>query len=222
MDGLISDAGRQVAEAVAEQGLFDASTLKEPYRIEGKKTMGLEIAEQLGWTLPDVILYPTGGGSVSSASTRRCGSCRSWAGSRGRCRDWWRCRRAAAPPSSRPGSRGARIALLARFPDPGLWHQRAQGAGDFLVLDALYRTEGCAVAVDDSAIQREIRQLAAREGSFVCPEGRPPSPPPASCGKRAGYGGERVVVLNTGAGIKYPDAITVLPQRLRRDGRIPA
>ena len=62
VDGLISDAGRQVAEAVAQQGLFDASTLKEPYRIEGKKTMGFEIAEQLGWTLPDVILYPTGGG----------------------------------------------------------------------------------------------------------------------------------------------------------------
>ncbi|MFB2858275.1 threonine synthase [Aeromonas hydrophila] len=167
VDGLISDAGRQVAEAVAQQGLFDASTLKEPYRIEGKKTMGFEIAEQLGWTLPDVILYPTGGG----------------------------------------------VGLIGIY----------KALGDFLVLDALYRTEGCAVAVEDGAIQRELRQLASQEGCFVCPEGAAAFAAARQL-REAGWiqGGERVVVLNTGAGIKYPDAITVVPQRLRRDGRIPA
>ena len=92
-----------------------------------------------------------------------------------------------------------------------------------MVLDALYRTEGCAIAVDDRAIQAEIRQLASREGSFVCPEWAAAFAAARQL-REAGWiqGGERVVVLNTGAGIKYPDAITVLPQRLRRDGRIPA
>ena len=150
VDGLISDAGRQVARR--SQGGFDASTLKEPHRIEGKKTIGLEIAEQLGWTLPDVIpTPPAAGGLIGIYKALRELQELGWV--RVRCRDWWRCRRAAAPPSSRPGSRGARIALLARFPDPA-FGINAQGAGDFLVLDALYRTEGCAVAVDDSAIQR--------------------------------------------------------------------
>ena len=95
--------------------------------------------------------------------------------------------------------------------------------GDFLVLDALYHTDGCAIAVDDKAIQSEIRQLASREGCFVCPEGAAAFAAARQL-REAGWirGGEQVVVLNTGAGIKYPDAITVLPQRLQRDGRIPA
>lgn len=130
VDGLISDAGRQVAEAVAEQGLFDASTLKEPYRIEGKKTMGLEIAEQLGWTLPDVILYPhrrrgwshrhlQGAAGVAGAGLGQGAAAATGGGAGERLRP------------HRPGlaAGGARIALLARFPDPRLWHQRAQGAG---------------------------------------------------------------------------------------------
>ena len=107
---------------------------------------------------------------------------------------------------------------------PPLPFTKMHGLGnDFLVLDALYRTEGCAVAVEDGAIQREIRQLAAREGSFVCPEGAAAFAAARQL-RESGWiqGGERVVVLNTGAGIKYPDAITVVPQRLRRDGRIPA
>ncbi|MEN3796409.1 threonine synthase [Aeromonas caviae] len=201
VDGLISDAGRQVAEAVAEQGLFDASTLKEPYRIEGKKTMGLEIAEQLGWTLPDVILYPTGGGVglIGIYKALRELQELGWLQRERESRFW---------PDSQTLAFGINV---------------PKALGDFLVLDALYRTEGCAIAVDDGAIQREIRQLAAREGSFVCPEGAAAFAAARQL-REAGWiqGGERVVVLNTGAGIKYPDAITVVPQRLRRDGRIPA
>ncbi|MCE9951940.1 threonine synthase [Aeromonas veronii] len=224
VDGLISDAGRQVAQAVSEQSLFDASTLKEPYRIEGKKTMGLEIAEQLGWTLPDVILYPTGGGVGLIGIYKALRELQELGWVKG-----------ALP-------RLVAVQASGCAPIVQAWQQRAtessfwpdsqtlafginvpKALGDFLVLDALYRTEGCAIAVDDKAIQSEIRQLASREGSFVCPEGAAAFAAARQL-REAGWirGGEQVVVLNTGAGIKYPDAITVLPQRLQRDGRIPA
>ncbi len=172
VDGLISDAGRQVAQAVAEQSLFDASTLKEPYRIEGKKTMGLEIAEQLGWTLPDVIIYPTGGGVGLIGIYKALRELQELGWVKG-----------ALP-------RLVAVQASGCAPIVEAWQQRAtessfwpdsqtlafginvpKALGDFLVLDALYRTEGCAIAVDDKAIQSEIRQLASREGSFVCPEG---------------------------------------------------
>ncbi len=224
VDGLISDAGRQVAQAVAEQSLFDASTLKEPYRIEGKKTMGLEIAEQLGWTLPDVIIYPTGGGVGLIGIYKALRELQELGWVKG-----------ALP-------RLVAVQASGCAPIVQAWQQRAtessfwpdsqtlafginvpKALGDFLVLDALYRTEGCAIAVDDKAIQSEIRQLASREGSFVCPEGAAAFAAARQL-REAGWirGGEQVVVLNTGTGIKYPDAITVLPQRLQRDGRIPA
>ncbi|MDX7875667.1 threonine synthase [Aeromonas veronii] len=192
VDGLISDAGRQVAQAVAEQSLFDASTLKEPYRIEGKKTMGLEIAEQLGWVkgaLPRLVAVQASGcAPIVQAWQQRATESSFW-------------------PDSQTLAFGINV---------------PKALGDFLVLDALYRTEGCAIAVDDKAIQSEIRQLASREGSFVCPEGAAAFAAARQL-REAGWirGGEQVVVLNTGTGIKYPDAITVLPQRLQRDGRIP-
>ena len=224
VDGLISDAGRQVAEAVAEQGLFDASTLKEPYRIEGKKTMGLEIAEQLGWTLPDVILYPTGGGVGLIGIYKALRELQELGWVKGPLPRLVAVQASGCAPIVQAWQQGERESRF--WPDSqtlAFGINVPKALGDFLVLDALYRTEGCAVAVDDGAIQREIRQLAAREGSFVCPEGAAAFAAARQL-REAGWiqGGERVVVLNTGAGIKYPDAITVVPQRLRRDGRIPA
>lgn len=224
VDGLISDAGRQVAQAVAEQGLFDASTLKEPYRIEGKKTMGLEIAEQLGWTLPDVILYPTGGGVGLIGIYKALRELQELGWVQGPLPRLVAVQASGCAPIVQAWQQGENESRF--WPDSqtlAFGINVPKALGDFLVLDALYRTEGCAIAVDDRAIQAEIRQLASREGSFVCPEGAAAFAAARQL-RESGWiqGGERVVVLNTGAGIKYPDAITVLPQRLRRDGRIPA
>ncbi|MCH7349636.1 threonine synthase [Aeromonas sp. MR7] len=224
VDGLISDAGRQVAQAVAEQGLFDASTLKEPYRIEGKKTMGLEIAEQFGWTLPDVILYPTGGGVGLIGIYKALLELQELGWIKGDLPRLVAVQASGCAPIVQAWQQGDRESRF--WPDSqtlAFGINVPKALGDFLVLDALYRTEGCAIAVDERAITAEIRQLASQEGSFVCPEGAAAFAAARQL-REAGWirEGERVVVLNTGAGIKYPDAITVLPQRLRRDGRIPA
>ncbi|MGX5833198.1 threonine synthase [Aeromonas piscicola] len=224
VDGLISDAGRQVAQAVVEQSLFDASTLKEPYRIEGKKTMGLEIAEQFGWTLPDVILYPTGGGVGLIGIYKALLELQELGWIKGDLPRLVAVQASGCAPIVQAWQQGERESRF--WPDSqtlAFGINVPKALGDFLVLDALYCTEGCAIAVDERAITAEIRQLASQEGSFVCPEGAAAFAAARQL-REAGWirEGERVVALNTGAGIKYPDAITVLPQRLRRDGRIPA
>jgi len=224
VDGLISDAGRQVAQAVVDQSLFDASTLKEPYRIEGKKTMGLEIVEQLGWKLPDVIIYPTGGGVGLIGIYKALRELQELGWVKGDLPRLVAVQASGCAPIVQAWQQGASESSF--WPDSqtlAFGINVPKALGDFLVLDALYRTNGCAIAVDDRAIKAEIRQLASLEGSFVCPEGAAAFAAARQL-RESGWikGGEQVVVLNTGAGIKYPDAITVLPQRLRRDGRIPA
>ncbi|KTA75617.1 threonine synthase [Aeromonas salmonicida] len=224
VDGLISDAGRQVAQAVVDQSLFDASTLKEPYRIEGKKTMGLEIAEQLGWKLPDVIIYPTGGGVGLIGIYKALRELQELGWVKGDLPRLVAVQASGCAPIVQAWQQGASESSF--WPDSqtlAFGINVPKALGDFLVLDALYRTNGCAIAVDDRAIKAEIRQLASLEGSFVCPEGAAAFAAARQL-RESGWikGGEQVVVLNTGAGVKYPDAITVLPQRLRRDGRIPA
>ncbi|MDM5100567.1 threonine synthase [Aeromonas salmonicida] len=224
VDGLISDAGRQVALAVVDQSLFDASTLKEPYRIEGKKTMGLEIAEQLGWKLPDVMIYPTGGGVGLIGIYKALRELQELGWVKGDLPRLVAVQASGCAPIVQAWQQGASESSF--WPDSqtlAFGINVPKALGDFLVLDALYRTNGCAIAVDDRAIKAEIRQLASLEGSFVCPEGAAAFAAARQL-RESGWikGGEQVVVLNTGAGIKYPDAITVLPQRLRRDGRIPA
>lgn len=224
VDGLISDAGRQVAQAVVDQSLFDASTLKEPYRIEGKKTMGLEIAEQLGWKLPDVIIYPTGGGVGLIGIYKALRELQELGWVKGDLPRLVAVQASGCAPIVQAWQQGASESSF--WPDSqtlAFGINVPKALGDFLVLDALYRTNGCAIAVDDRAIKAEIRQLASLEGSFVCPEGAAAFAAARQL-RESGWikGGEQVVVLNTGAGIKYPDAITVLPQRLRREGRIPA
>jgi threonine synthase len=218
-DGSIADAAREVAAQVpARAGYQDVSTLKEPYRIEGKKTMGLEIAEQLGWRLPDVIVYPTGGGvgiiGIHKAllELRELG----WTGQQ------------PLPRLVAVQSTGCAPIVTAfaagaghsePWPDPrtvafGITVPKA--LGDFLVLAALYATGGTAVAVDDAALLADQRLVAHTEGSFICPEG-------AACVtavrllRESGWLGEadQVVVLNTGTGLKYPHT---MPQ----DGPPPA
>jgi threonine synthase len=187
VNGLISDAGRIVGRAVTDRGLYDASTLKEPYRIEGKKTMGLEIAEQFGWDVPEVILYPTGGGVGIIGIYKALQELQEigWIGSR--------MPRLVAVQAS--GCAPVVSAWQAKKTESVFWENSATVAfginvpkalGDFLVLDAVYATNGCAVAVTDEDILNAQAYLGRREGLFVCPRAPRHSPPPAGWSGRAG------------------------------------
>ena len=213
VDGLIGDAGAIVAGEAERNGWFNASTLREPYRIEGKKTMAYEIAEQLGWRLPDVILYPAGGGVGIIGIHKALQELRAlgWvdgpaprlvavqaSGCAPLVRAW-----EAGARESEPWPDGATIAFGINVP---------KALGDFLVLDALYDTEGCAVAVDDAVIVEDVERIARAEGCFVCPEGAATLSAAREL-RSAGWIGEHetVVLLNTGAGIKYPGVVQTEP-----------
>jgi threonine synthase len=206
VNGLIDDCGRIVAEGQARLGWFDTSTLKEPYRLEGKKTMGLELAEQLGWELPDVVLYPTGGG------TGLIGMWKAFAeleaiGFIGRKRPRMVAVQAAGcAPVVRAYDAGAEHA--ARWQDA---HTIAAGIrvpqaiGDFLILRAVRESGGFAVAVPDQAISAALEEVARTEGFLLCPEAA------ATCAalKVSLADGrirrdERVVLFNCATGLKYP------------------
>jgi threonine synthase len=225
VDGLINHAGALVTAAVAERtGYQDVSTLNEPYRIEGKKTMGYEIVEQLGWRVPDVILYPAGGGvgiigiHKAMLELRELG----WIGET-------LPRLVAVQSTGCPPIVDAFEAGLEESTLKEGTHTLAFGInvpkalGDFLVLRAVRESGGTAVAVDDEEILAELRNLAAAEGAWICPEG-------AACLaavrhlRESGWLGqdERVVVLNTGTGLKYPETVDVEVPVLQRNGQVPA
>ncbi|HEY3529055.1 MAG TPA: threonine synthase [Nocardioides sp.] len=224
VDGLINHAGALVKAALEErEGYQEVSTLKEPYRIEGKKTMGYEIAEQLGWRVPDVILYPAGGGvgiiGIHKAMLEM--QALGWIGSQ--------LPRLVAVQST--GCPPIVDAFLAGEDESTLKDGTQtlafginvpKALGDFLVLRAVRESGGTAVAVTDETILAELRNLAAAEGAWICPEG-------AACFaaarelRESGWIGEQeqVVVLNTGAGLKYPETVDVDVPVLPRDGRVP-
>ncbi|GHF37455.1 threonine synthase [Amycolatopsis bartoniae] len=224
VDGLIGDAGKLVAAAVAgRDGYQEVSTLKEPYRIEGKKTMGYEIAEQLGWRVPDVILYPTGGGVGIIGIFKAIRELQELGWLDGKLPRLVAVQAAGCAPIVEAFERGARESEP--FPDArtvafGITVPKA--LGDFLVLDAVYTTEGTAIAVTDDELLAAQRRLAELDGAFVCPEG-------AACFaavdrlRESGRLGEadEVVVLNTGAGIKYPETVEVDAPLLAKDEAIP-
>ena len=225
VDGLIGDAGRLVAEAVERRpGYQNVTTLREPYRIEGKKTMGLEIAEQLGWRMPGVIVYPTGGGVglIGIYKALRELAELGWvtgdlprlvAVQAAGCAPIVRAFEAGAP-ESEPWPGGRTVAFGLTVP---------KALGDFLVLDALYATGGIAVAVTDEALLADQREVARLEGAFICPEG-------AACFaavrqlRASGWLSEtdEVVVLNTGTGLIYPGTVTARAPLLSPSGSIPA
>ena len=207
VDGLITDCGAEIARRKATEGWFDMSTLKEPYRIEGKKTLGYELAEQFDWQLPDVILYPTGGGTGLIGMGKALDEMETlgWVGKK-RPR-MFSVQATGCAPIVRAFENGDSIA--AEFPDAntcasGLRVPKA--IGDYLILRILRESDGGAVAVDDEEMIRVAREVGSTEGLFVSPEG-------AACfaalkslcsaGKIAS--GERVVIFNTGSGIKYLD-----------------
>jgi threonine synthase len=212
VDGLIGDAGRIVGElvAAADGRVFDASTLKEPYRVEGKKTMGFEIVEQLGWRVPDAIIYPTGGGvglvgiHKAMEELRELG----WIAEEPRLvavqadgcapivRAFERGERESSPwPDART------VAFGINVPKP---------LGDFLILEALAATAGTAISVSDAELLADLREVASLEGAFVCPEGAAAFAAARKL-RASGWLGadDQVVVLNTGAGLKYPQTVPV-------------
>jgi threonine synthase len=221
VDGLISDAGRLVGAAVTTgDGWFDAGTLKEPYRIEGKKTMGFEIAEQLGWRMPDVIIYPTGGGvgliGIFKALTELVEL--GWV---------------SGPLPRLVSVQSTGCAPIVRAFDAGakesqLWEDAQTVAfgitvpkalGDFLVLDAIYATNGTAVAVDDADLLADVLVAGRLEGMFLCPEGAAT----VTAARRLRSTGwiaatDEVVLLNTGAGVLYPDTVPVDAQVIAKAG----
>jgi len=209
--GLITDAGKLVAEGMAEMGWFSVSTLKEPYRVEGKKTMGLEVAEQMGWELPDVIIYPTGGGTGIIGMWKvfdeleRLG----WIGSeRPRMVSVQAEGCAPIPRAYAAGAEESELWEGARTVAAGLRVPKA--LGDFLVLRAVRESGGTALAVSDGELMDAVGLMARSEGIFPCPEGAATL---AALRRMVNDGqvdrDERVVLFNTGTGLKYTDLFKV-------------
>jgi threonine synthase len=208
VDGLISDAGAWIAQRVQSEGWYDASTFKEPYRIEGKKTLGLEIAEQLGWQPPDVILYPTGGGVglIGLWKAFQELAALGWVAPDARKPRLVVVQAAGCAPVVRAWEAGTQTPVFwadAQTVAAGLRVPNPLAGG--LILRALHETHGTALAVSDAEILGALGELA-RSGLWVTPEGA--ALLPAVRRLRAdGWirSGERVVLLNTGAGLIYPD-----------------
>jgi threonine synthase len=224
VDGLIGDAGAIVAAALrGRPGYQDVSTLREPYRLEGKKTMGYEIAEQLGWRLPDVIVYPAGGGVGIIGIHKALRELRDLGWVDGPLPRLVAVQAAGCAPIVAAFTSGA--AESQPWPDArtvafGITVPKA--LGDFLVLQAVRGTGGTAVAVTDEALLADQRETARLEGSLICPEG-------AACVtavrqlRESGWlaAGDEVVVLNTGTGLKYPDLVAVDPPVLAPGAVLP-
>jgi threonine synthase len=209
VDGLITDCGKIVAERKGKEGWFDVSTLKEPYRIEGKKTMGYELAEQFEWELPDVILYPTGGGTGLIGMWKAFHEMESlgWIGPK-------RPRMVTVQASGcapivrafHDGQLSAESWKDAHTVASGLRVPRA--IGDFLILEALRESRGTAVAVSDEDLVEAMKFSGRLEGLFLCPEGAACVP---AVKRLVGTGwikpDEQVVIFNTGTGLKYLDVL---------------
>jgi threonine synthase len=218
VDGLISDCARMVQERKTQEGWFDVSTLKEPFRVEGKKTMGYELVEQLGWEFPDAVFYPTGGGVGLIGMWKAFGEMEhlGWV---------------------RPGKRPKMIAVQASGCAPvvrafeagsavsTMWNNAATFAsglrvpkpyGDSIILDIVRASGGLALAVSDEEILASLLDWARNEGIFLCPEGASVT---AAYDRLLANGflnpSDRVVLFNTGAGLKYTD-VTAEAMKLKR------
>ena len=210
VEGLITDCGREAAHRAAEQGWFVMSTLKEPYRLEGKKAMGYELAEQLAWQLPDVVIYPTGGGT---------GLIGMWKGfDELEALGWIDHHRPRLVAVQAAGCAPIPRAFEAGDDFAAPWqgaHTVAAGlrvpaaVGDFLMLRALRETNGTAVAVSDAELVRAQKRVSQLEGIFACPEGGATL---AALERLLAQGwiscDEHVVLFNTATGLKYPDVLS--------------
>jgi threonine synthase len=205
IDGLITDCGAEIAKRKVVEGWFDMSTFKEPYRVEGKKTLGYELAEQLNWQLPDVILYPTGGGTGLIGLWKAFDEMETLGWLAPKRPRMFSVQASGCAPIVRAFENGESTA--SEFPDA---HTIASGLrvpkviGDFIMLKILRQSKGGAVTVDDEEMIRVTREVGSSEGLFVAPEG-------AACfaalkallATRKIAPEDHVVIFNTGSGIKY-------------------
>jgi threonine synthase len=209
VDGLISDCGRLVAEGAKREGWFDISSLKEPFRVEGKKTMGYELVEQLGWTYPDAVFYPTGGGVGLIGMWKAFDEMEQLGWVSGHRPKMIAVQASGCAPVARAWQEGASASTMfenaatfaagLRVPKP---------YGDSLILDIVRESGGTVVDRPDEAILASLLDWARHEGLLLCPEG--------ACATAAydhllatGFlkPDDRVVLFNTGSGLKYTDAI---------------
>jgi threonine synthase len=208
VDGLISDCGRMVAERKEKEGWFDVATLKEPFRVEGKKTMGYEVAEQLGWKLPHAILYPTGGGVGLIGMWKAFEEMEElgWIdqGKRPKmiCVQSDGC--APIPKALHDGKATSEMWPDAHTLAAGLRVPKAYG--DFIILDIVRQSGGTAIAVSDDEIMDRVKAMASVEGIFACPEGAAALAAYEQL-LQAGFlnTSDQVVMFNTGSGYKYLD-----------------
>jgi threonine synthase len=225
VDGLITDCARLVIEGKEREGWFDVSTLKEPYRIEGKKTMGYEIVAQLGWRYPDAILYPTGGGTGLIGMWKAFEEMEALG--------WVSGKRPRMYSVQAEGCRPIVNLWGTRTPSPFSQSEKGEGAGgegsgaphtiaaglrvpkalgDFIILDILQRSGGGAIAVSDEELLAGARAISARTGICACPEGGACLPALEALRRSGEIGPEETVVLfNTGTGVKYAEAFGAKP-----------
>ena len=205
LDGLISDCGLVVRQGVEENGWFDLSTLKEPYRVEGKKTMGYELCEQLGWRLPDAIVYPTGGGTGLIGMWKAFDEMEQlgWIGSERP--KMFTVQAAGCAPMVRAWKAGHDAAEMWSGASTYASGLRVPGAvGDFLILRALRESGGGAVAVPDHSMAEWVDKLGIDTGIFAAPEGGATAAAlPILLEKGMINQEEEVVLFNTGSGLKY-------------------
>ncbi|HWG21189.1 MAG TPA: threonine synthase [Terracidiphilus sp.] len=209
VDGLISDCGRMVAERKTAEGWFDVSTLKEPFRVEGKKTMGYELVEQLGWEYPDAVFYPTGGGVGMIGMWKAFEEMEQLGWVTGKRPKMIAVQAAGCAPVVRAFERGEAASQV--WQDA---HTAASGLrvpkpyGDYILLEILRQSGGTAVALSDEAIFASLKDWASHEGLMMSPEGAAAT---AAYDHLIGTGflskSDRVVLFNTGSGSKYTDVI---------------
>ena len=209
IDGLISDAGVLSRERAAEEGLFDISTLQEPYRVEGKKTMGYEIAEQLGWTLPDAIVYPTGGGTGIVGMWKAFDEMEAmgWIGSE-RPR-MFAVQSDGCAPIVRAFEQGTEFAEPWQDADTVAAGIRVPSAiGDYLILESIRESGGGALTVSDDEIRDYMARVARLEGMFICPEGAATAAALEKLLAAEQLGADQqILLLNTGSGLKYLELV---------------
>jgi len=209
VDGLISDCGRMVAERKAAEGWFDVSTLKEPFRVEGKKTMGYELVEQLGWEYPDAVFYPTGGGVGLIGMWKAFEEMEELGWVSGKRPKMIAIQSAGCAPVVRAFEEGEPASKMwqdAKTEASGL--RVPKPYGDYLILDILRQSGGTAVAVSDDQIFASLKDWASREGLLLSPEGAAATAAYDYL-LSSGYltSNDRVVLFNTGSGNKYTDVI---------------
>ena len=212
VDGLISDCARIVAERKAAEGWFDISSLKEPFRVEGKKTMGYELVEQLGWQYPDAVFYPTGGGVGLIGMWKAFEEMEELGWVTGKRPKMIAVQASGCAPITRAFENGEKVSQA--WPNP---HTVAAGLrvpkpyGDALILEMVQKSGGCAPAVSDAAISLSLQDWARHEGILMSPEGAAAT---AAYDQLIANGvlhpEERVVIFNTGSGSKYSVEIAAM------------